>query len=106
MSLESLKPKVEALIEMAKNSSGGNTGELEVIIDNSGVLDSTDGTIEEKVEQVVDMAELILKTNAISFRNDKTIERINFYLSNNYGSLMNAFANTTNLKFMVVSFPQ
>ena len=55
MSLETLKTKVEQLIEKAQSS--GNTDELEAIIDNSGVLDSTEGTVEEKVEQVVDKAE-------------------------------------------------
>jgi hypothetical protein len=55
MSLETLKTKVGLLIEKAQ--SGGNTDELEALIDNSGVLDSTEGTIEEKVEQLVDKAE-------------------------------------------------
>ena len=55
MSLETLKPKVAELIEKAQ--SGGNTDELEAIIDNSGVLESTEGTIEDKVEQLVDKAE-------------------------------------------------
>ena len=55
MSLATLKTKVEQLIEKAQN--GGNTDELEAIIDNSGVLDSTEGTVEEKVEQLVDKAE-------------------------------------------------
>ena len=55
MSLETLKTKVGLLIEKAQ--SGGSTDELEAIIDNSGVLDSTEGTVEEKVEQLVDKAE-------------------------------------------------
>ena len=55
MSLDTLKTKVEQLIEKAQ--SGGNTDELEAIIDNSGVLDSTEGTVEEKVEQLVEKAE-------------------------------------------------
>ena len=54
MSFETLKTKVGLLIEKAQ--SGGNTDELEAIIDNSGVLDSTEGTVEEKVEQLVDKA--------------------------------------------------
>lgn len=37
--------------------SGGGTEEIENIIDQSGVLDSTDGTATEKVEQVVDLAQ-------------------------------------------------
>lgn len=32
--------------------------EIEVMIDNSGVLDSTEGTVNEKVEQLIDKAEL------------------------------------------------
>jgi hypothetical protein len=55
MSLETLKTKVGLLIEKAE--SGGNTDELEAIIDNSGVLDSTEGTVEEKVERLVDLAQ-------------------------------------------------
>ena len=51
MSLETLKTKVGKLIEKAQ--SGGNTEELEAIIDNSGVLDNTEGTVTEKVEQLV-----------------------------------------------------
>ena len=51
MSLETLKTKVGKLIEKAQ--SGGNTDELEAIIDNSGVLDNTEGTVTEKVEQLV-----------------------------------------------------
>lgn len=37
--------------------TGGGTEEIENIIDNSGVLDSTEGTVEEKVEQLVDLGE-------------------------------------------------
>jgi hypothetical protein len=57
MNLEIVKTKVGKLIEKAKDAGGGNTDELEAIIDNSGVLDSTEGTVEEKVEQLVDKAE-------------------------------------------------
>lgn len=36
---------------------GGGTEEIEQMIDSSGVLDSTEGTVEEKVEQLVDLVE-------------------------------------------------
>ncbi len=36
---------------------GGGTDEIENLIDQSGVLDSTDGTATEKVEQLIDLAE-------------------------------------------------
>jgi hypothetical protein len=36
--------------------SGGGTEEIENIIDASGVLDSTDGTVTDKVEQLIDYA--------------------------------------------------
>ena len=38
--------------------SGGGTEELEQLIDESGVLDSTEGSVEEKVEQLIDKASL------------------------------------------------
>ena len=41
----------------AIESGGGGTEELENIIDQSGVLDSTDGTVEEKIEQLIDKAD-------------------------------------------------
>jgi hypothetical protein len=39
-------------------SGGGGTEEIENIIDASGVLDSTDGTVTDKVEQLIDKAEV------------------------------------------------
>ena len=45
------------LVKEAQSGGGGNTDELEAIIDNSGVLDSTEGSVEEKVEQLIDKAE-------------------------------------------------
>lgn len=63
MSLATLKTKVGLLIEKAQ--SGGSTDELEAIIDNSGVLDSTEGTVEEKVEQLVE------KTNRFNWLRDE-----------------------------------
>lgn len=75
MSLDTLKPKVAKLIEKAQ--SGGNTDELEAIIDNSGVLDSTEGTVEEKVEQLVDYAELkAIFQNAINNMSGHDTRRI------------------------------
>lgn len=41
----------------AIESGGGGTEEIEQIIDQSGVLESTEGTVEEKVERLVDKAE-------------------------------------------------
>lgn len=40
-----------------KADSGGDLSAIETLIDESGVLDSTEGTVEEKVEQLVDKAE-------------------------------------------------
>jgi hypothetical protein len=54
MSLETLKTKVGLLIEKAQS---GGTEEIENLIDQSGVLDSTDGTATEKVEQLIDKAD-------------------------------------------------
>lgn len=39
-------------------TGGGDTEAIEQMIDSSGVLDSTEGTVEEKVEQLVEKAEI------------------------------------------------
>lgn len=58
----------EIMNAIAEVSSGGSTEELETLIDNSGVLDSTEGTATKKVEQLIDKAEelnvFMLITNA------------------------------------------
>lgn len=104
MSLETLKPKVAKLIEKAQ--SGGNTDELEAIIDNSGVLDSTEGTIEEKVEQLIDKSKqirlwdkVVFKELALANRNspfscfaEKTIPRMDF---SQVTSLVYTFSNAS-----------
>ena len=128
MSLETLKTKVGKLIEKAQ--SGGNTDELEAIIDNSGVLDSTEGTVEEKVEVLIEnkkLWDLVFKNNAekqaifyrfegdtipqldytkmVNFRyfaNFSSISHIDFYIdSASSKEFKDAFANTSNLKTMV-----
>jgi hypothetical protein len=42
----------------AIESGGGSTEEIEAIIDESGVLGTTDGSVTEKVEQLIDKAEV------------------------------------------------
>ena len=103
MSLNSNTQELNTILDTMNNLplGGGGLRQIEQMIDESGVLDSTEGTATEKVEQVIDMAELIVKTKSISFHGDKTIERIDFYLPEEYGNLMNAFNATSNLKFMV-----
>lgn len=104
MSLETLKTKVGLLIEKAQ--SGGSTDELEAIIDNSGVLDSTEGTIEEKVEQLIDKSKqirlwdkVVFKELALANRNspffyfaEKTIPRMDF---SQVTSLVYTFSNAS-----------
>lgn len=49
--------------------ASGDTAELENLIDESGVLDSTDGTATEKVEQLIDKADLFNTASGIKFEN-------------------------------------
>lgn len=51
---KALIEKVELTVDVP---TGGDTEAIEQMIDNSGVLGSTKGTVEEKVEQLVDKAE-------------------------------------------------
>lgn len=50
----------------AIESGGGGTEEIENLIDQSGVLDSTDGTATEKVEQLIDKAEDLKALNEVT----------------------------------------
>ncbi len=83
MSLETLKTKVGLLIEKAQS---GGTDEIEQIIDESGVLDSTDGTATEKVEQLIDKVSrlnwLKKETRTIGFRNNENITTLTLDCNN------------------------
>lgn len=80
---------------------GGGADEIESIIDKSGVLDSTEGSVTEKLSKILNITDVMKKTKAVNFENDKTIETIDFYIDNIVSSLNNAFSGTTNLKTMV-----
>lgn len=60
-----------------KAGSGGDLSAIENLIDESGVLDSTEGTVEEKVEQLVDKAELLSTVSGITYRRNAEITSIN-----------------------------
>lgn len=47
----------EIMNAIAEVSGSGGTEEIETLIDNSGVLDSTEGTATEKVERLIDKVE-------------------------------------------------
>ena len=84
---------IEQIRTALDGKAGSNAVEIGVLIDRSGVLDSTEGTVEEKVEQLVDKAESeniwYVASKHINFTNqnspfcgvrgtEKTIPRINF----------------------------
>lgn len=48
---------IEQIRTALDGKAGSNAAEIGALIDQSGVLDSTEGTVEEKVEQVIDKAE-------------------------------------------------
>ena len=80
-------------------SGGGGTEELEQLIDNSGVLDSTEGTATEKVEQLIDLAEwekawykqtenmTTAQRFFYNFEGYPTIPRTNFINCTNFASM-------------------
>ena len=80
-------------------TGGGDLSEIEQMIDESGVLDSTEGTVEEKVEKIIDYADLMTRTKAVSFVGDTEIESIDLLLDvSGISTLSNCFRDTTNLK--------
>ncbi len=94
--------------EIESIETGGGTEEIENIIDESGVLDSTDGTATEKVEQLIDKAEdgdwwynftaTITSRDNLRFMNyqGETIPKVS--LENMQGLVGTMFKNCRNLK--------
>lgn len=80
----------------AIESGGGGTEEIEQIIDQSGVLDSTEGTATEKVERVVHIAEVLKASKKLYFANTN-ITHIDFYID---GVDFIDFANTKKLEYI------
>jgi hypothetical protein len=78
----------------------GGTEELETLIDQSGVLDSTEGTVEDKVEALIEYTALFGHINSLNFENNKEIERIDIYINKPYTSCDSMFYGTSNLKFL------
>lgn len=89
----------------AIESGGGGTEEIENIIDESGVLDSTDGTATDKVEQLVEKAEdenlwysySKFLTSMTKWANIQT-ERLPRMNLKNINSLSYVFSEMSNLK--------
>lgn len=54
-------------INAIESGGGGGTEEIENLIDQSGVLDSTDGTVEDKVEYLLRQMRTILEMKSVTF---------------------------------------
>lgn len=89
-------------------SSGGGTEEIETLIDDSGVLEDTEGSVNEKVEQLIDKAQwedILYKQSgkwgaqfASLFNSNTDIKKplkLNFQ---NATTISNIFYNCTNLE--------
>ena len=68
------------IIVTAIGDSGSGTEEIENIIDASGVLESTEGTVTDKVEQLIHATDLFFKLYGINFYGKYDVERIEFYI--------------------------
>ena len=72
------------VIEQIKVALNGKSGvgvkEIVDIIDQSGVLDSTDGTATEKVEMLTHYVDIFKKAYKLSYYGIKSIENIDFYI--------------------------
>jgi hypothetical protein len=81
--------------------SGGGTEEIEQIIDQSGVLDRTDGSVTDKVALLINIAQLFGSADRVECTNESIPERIDFYIDNNLRSAADMFRNCVKLKFVV-----
>lgn len=85
-------------VNTAIESGGSGTEEIENLIDQSGVLESTDGTVEDKVEQLIDKAEaerfLSENSNSFNFSGRKNFTETPILDCSGLTSLVSAFQQT------------
>lgn len=85
-------------IIVTASGGGGGTEEIENLIDESGVLDSTDGTATEKVKQIVDWLSFFtrdIKGVSMATCKGNCIKETPVIDCTNYIYLSNAFAETS-----------
>lgn len=94
---------VQALKDGYGQGGGGSEelAALETKIDESGVLDGTEQTLDEKVDALIEGMALLSTTFLLSFQNNKSIEHIGIYLSAPVTYMQSTFNGTSNLKTMV-----
>ena len=95
--------------ELKKGYGQGGTEEIETIIYESGVLDSTEGTVEEKVEQLIDKAEYETFFSHIRFfkcEGNTNIVKTPLLDCINLKSLESAFSGCINLEEIYVKNTQ
>lgn len=88
------------IIVTAKGGNTGGTEELENLIDESGVLGTTDetATAKEKVNLLIDKAKLLDELRGFSFVNNTTIETIGYYFDTPTNIYNDTFSGTSALK--------
>lgn len=90
-------------------SGGGGTEEIENIIDQSGVLESTEGTIEEKVERLLALADRFkwFKTNArgVHFYNNDNITSVTLDCTN-FTTMNTSFYDCSNIESIYLTNTQ
>ena len=96
---------IEQIRTALDSKAGSNAAEIGALIDQSGVLDSTEGTVEEKVEFLINQAELLKEARAVKFEGSKNITKA--YLDcANLTSLQSAFQSCSKLKEVYVKNTQ
>ena len=99
--------KVLSSVELEVDVKDETLAEIETTIDSSGVLDSTDGTVEEKVEQLIDVAKLFYLTNVVRFGRNGVFPLESITVNcKNLQSLSQAFFNCNGLKNIYLSNTQ
>lgn len=82
MSLNSNTQDLNEILDTMNNLplGGGGLRQIGQMIDESGVLDSTEGTVAEKVGQLIHATDLFFKLYEVNFYGIHSVERIEFYI--------------------------
>lgn len=82
MSLNTNTQELNTILDTMNNLplGGGGLRQIGEMIDESGVLDSTEGTVEEKINSLIHATDLFRKLYEVNFYGIHSVERIEFYI--------------------------
>lgn len=89
---------IEQIRTALDGKAGSNAAEIGALIDQSGVLDSTEGTVEDKVEQLIEKANYL----EVKFGSNPINKTVVLRLNEDWSNFAYAFTKNTNVQHIIL----